>query len=99
MWERIKVHPDCRKLNKALYGLKQASLSWNKRFTNFLKSKNVIQLKSEPCLFMKEDRKLFLGIYVDDGILVGENIEEMNNLLKELKKEFQAYSNPDAETS
>lgn len=78
----------CR-LNKALYGLKQASFSWNQRFSNFLKKKGFKQLKTEPCLFIGNNRNLILGIYVDDGILVGESIQEINNLLEELKGEFQ----------
>lgn len=40
-------------------------------------------------MFVKESNNLILGIYVDDGILVGENLQEMEKLLKELKKEFQ----------
>lgn len=66
------------------------SLSWNRRFSNFLKNNGFKQLKTEQCLFVKESNNLILGIYVDDGILVGENLQEMEKLLKELKKkEFQ----------
>ena len=44
-------------------------------------------MKSEPCLFKRD--YLILGIYVDDGVLVDESSEGINNLLADLKKEFQ----------
>jgi len=77
------------KLKKALYGLKQASLSWNIRFTDFLKEKNFISLKSEQCIFKKNNGDLILGIYVDDGILIGNDLQEIEETIKQLKAEFR----------
>jgi len=65
------------KLKKTLYGLKQAPLRWNIRFTNFLKEKNFTSLKNEQCIFKKNNEDLILGIYVDDGILIGNNSQEI----------------------
>lgn len=77
------------KLKKALYGLKQAPLKWNIRFTTFLKRKGFKSLESEQCLFTKNNSELILGIYVDDGILMGKNQQEMKQIIKELKSEFK----------
>lgn len=77
------------KLKKALYGLKQAPLAWNNRFSDFIKQKGLQPLKTEQCLFKKTNGKLILGIYVDDGIIVGENLKEINELIKKLKQEFK----------
>lgn len=73
------------KLFKAMYGLKQASLSWNKRFTNFLKQNNLEQLKTNQCIFKHEKSNLLLTIYVDDGIIKDKNKKEINKLIINLK--------------
>lgn len=75
------------KLKKALYGLKQASLRWNICFTDFLNEKK--SLESEQCIFKKKDKELILGIYVDDGILIGKDFQEIEETIKQLKTEFK----------
>lgn len=77
------------KLKKALYGLKQAPLTWNKRFSDFLKKKGFQPLKTEQCLFKKTNGELILGIYVDDGIIIGNNTNEIRDLIMKLKQEFK----------
>jgi len=77
------------KLKKAIYGLKQAPLRWNIRFTNFLFKKGFVSLNSEQCLFKKKNNEIILAIYVDDGLLVGSDIEEINKILIELASEFK----------
>lgn len=76
------------KLTKSLYGLKQASLNWNERFTNFLKQNDLIQLKTDQSVFKHKKSNLILAIYVDDGILIGKDIKEMDKLIKSLEREF-----------
>jgi len=77
------------KLKKALYGLKQAPLRWNIKFTDFLKEKGFIPLKSEQCLFKRIDNDMILSIYVDDGLLIGSNTCLMDEFLKELNRKFK----------
>lgn len=77
------------KLKKALYGLKQAPLVWNATFTEFIKMRGFQPFKTEQCLFKKTESELILGIYVDDGIIVGNDIKEIDQLIKELEREFK----------
>lgn len=91
-----KGYPDNKgkvcKLKKSLYGLKQAPLMWNIRFTEVLKKMGFSQLKSDHCLFMKitaDDNAIYLAIYVDDGLLVGPSLKELDELLKILNSEFE----------
>lgn len=77
------------KLKKALYGLKQAPLKWNQRFADFLKNRKLIQLKTEQCIFKQEDNKLILGIYVDDGIILWKDKNELKRLIDDLRSEFE----------
>jgi hypothetical protein len=77
------------KLQKSLYGLKQTPLKWNQRFSTFLKKKDLEPLKTGQCIYVKRDRTLILAFYVDDGILLGKNLSEMNQMIEDLEKEFE----------
>lgn len=77
------------KLKKSFYGLKQSPIRWNIKLTTTLKNNGLTQLKTEPYIFTNDEKTLFLAIYVDDGILIGENEDDMNKLLKKLKQEFE----------
>ncbi|UYV82828.1 hypothetical protein LAZ67_22000996 [Cordylochernes scorpioides] len=41
---------------------------------------------------------MYLAIYVDDGILMGDNEEELNNILEKLSQEFEVKINNDPRT-
>ncbi len=58
------------KLNKALYGLKQASRAWNKTLVDYLKEFNLVQLKTDSCVFV--NNSLVLAIYVDDIVIMSK---------------------------
>lgn len=77
------------KLNKSLYGLKQAPMLWNKCFTNFLKENGLTQITTEHCIFKTEDGELILAIYVDDGIIIGKNLLQIQTVLEKLKTRFE----------
>jgi len=68
----------CR-LKRSLYGLKQAPQCWNKRFINFMEKAGLKNSTADPCLFYRkyEDSFLYIAIYVDDGLVVGNKDEEI----------------------
>ncbi len=83
------------KLKKSLYGLKQSPRCWNTRLTIFLKEKNFIQSKTDPCLFMRSEEdntKTIIAIYVDDCFILGKGkiIEVIKNMFN---KEFKMKDN------
>lgn len=86
------------KLEKSLYGLKQASMKFNEKFTTFLKSLGMEQIKSERCIFKTENGNIILAIYVDDGLLIGQDDSDMNIFLEKLKKEFKITITKDPKT-
>ena len=61
----------CR-LKRSPYGLKQAARCWNKRSISFMG-------KADPCLFYRthEDSFLYVAIYVDDGLVIGNKPKKM----------------------
>ncbi|GJV90732.1 retrotransposon protein, putative, ty1-copia subclass [Tanacetum coccineum] len=71
------------KLQRSIYGLKQASKSWNKRFDVDIKKISFTQNPNEPCVYLKASRSsvAFLILYVDDILLMGNNI----TMLQEVK--------------
>lgn len=76
-------------LKRALYGLKQAPMRWNEHFTNFLRESGLNPLSGEQCIFKNKSATLFLAIYVDDGLIVGEKQEEIDRLLNKLETKFE----------
>lgn len=81
----------CR-LKRSLYGLKQAPRCWNKRFGGFLKSLGFNVSEADPCLFVKDNNnreKVFIALYVDDGLVAARQKKDLEWLLTELQKEFK----------
>ena len=68
-------HMEC-KLKMSIYGLKQASRSWNIKFDQAIKSFDFEQNIDEPCVYKTHQDKvvIFLVLYVDDILLIGNDI-------------------------
>lgn len=89
----VKEAPDgtvCR-LQRSLYGLKQASREWNSKFDLFLKRFQFIPSKADPCVYNGkfEWNKIYLIIYVDDGLILSTSKQAINRILTELKSNFE----------
>lgn len=80
----------CR-LKKSLYGLKQSPRAWFGRFTKSMKAFGFCQSNSDHTLFLKKQqgRITALIVYVDDMVLTGNDVEEMERLQEYLSKEFE----------
>ena len=79
------------KLQKSIYGLKQASRSWNIRFDTAIKSYGFEQNVVEPCGYKKIVNSVvaFLVLYVDDILLIGNDVEYLTDVKKWLNTQFQ----------
>ena len=79
------------KLLRSIYGLKQASRSWNLRFDETIKTYGFEQNVDEPCVYKLIDnhKVVFLVLYVDDILLIGNDVEKLSNVKKWLAKQFQ----------
>ncbi|KAI9197746.1 hypothetical protein LWI28_003619 [Acer negundo] len=80
----------CR-LTKSLYGLKQAPRQWYKKFDGFMQRNEYFRCNADHCCYFKKVKSSFiiLLLYVDDMLVAGANLEEINNLKKQLSSEFE----------
>lgn len=80
----------CR-LNKSLYGLRQASRQWFSKLSKALLSKGYISSKNDYSFLTKSLAGSFviLVVYVDDILLVGDDITEMNSIKSYLDNQFK----------
>ncbi|KAK1648037.1 hypothetical protein QYE76_065842 [Lolium multiflorum] len=78
------------KLQRSIYGLKQASRSWNLRFDRVIKDFGFIRTHGEACIYKKVSGSsvAFLILYVDDILLIGNDIELLSNVKGYLNKSF-----------
>ncbi|GJW65959.1 retrotransposon protein, putative, ty1-copia subclass [Tanacetum coccineum] len=78
------------KLKRSIYGLKQASRQWNKRFDDEIKKFGFTQNRDEPCVYIKASGSYIaiLILYVDDILLMGNNIPMLQDVKSYLGKCF-----------
>ena len=78
------------KLHRSIYGLVQASRSWNIRFDKLIKAYRFIQTCGEACIYKKVSGSsvAFLILYVDDILLIGNDIEFLDSIKGCLNKSF-----------
>ncbi|GJR41783.1 ribonuclease H-like domain-containing protein [Tanacetum coccineum] len=79
------------KLNKSLYGLKQALRQWNAKLTKALVDNGFVQSKFDYSLFTKKYDDVFIAllVYVDDIVITGNNLSEIEKFKLFLKSKFQ----------
>ena len=77
--------------SKIICGLKQASRSWNIRFDEVVKGFGFIKNEEEACVYKKESGSsvVFLILYVDDILLIGNNIPMLESVNTSLKIVFR----------
>ncbi|KAJ9560636.1 hypothetical protein OSB04_005796 [Centaurea solstitialis] len=79
------------KLLKSIYGLKQASKSWNLHFDERIKEFGFSKSEFEPCVYTKFSGSVvtFLVLYVDDILLIGNDVPTLQSVKAWLSKCFQ----------
>ncbi|KAJ9541534.1 hypothetical protein OSB04_028040 [Centaurea solstitialis] len=79
------------KLLKSFYGLKQASRSWNLHFDERIKEFGFAKSEFEPCVYTKFSGSIvtFLVLYVDDILLIGNDVPTLQSVKSWLSKCFQ----------
>ena len=78
------------KVQRSIYGKKQASRSWNLRFDEAVKEFSFMKNEDEPCVYNKVSGSaiVFLVLYVDDILLIGNYIPTLQSVKSWLGKCF-----------
>ena len=78
------------KLKRSIYELKQASRPWNIILDHAIKSFGFEQNLDEPCVYKRHQDKvvLFLVLYVDDILLIGNDVWVMSSVKVWLSSQF-----------
>ncbi|KAM1687292.1 hypothetical protein ACFX2K_035287 [Malus domestica] len=79
----------CR-LHKAIYGLKQSPRAWYSKLSSVLEVAGFKRSHADSSLFVQSSiaGKLVVLIYVDDLIIIGDNISEIKTLKQSLHQKF-----------
>ena len=87
--DRRQEHMAC-KLQRSIYGLKQASKTWNIRFDEAINLYGFEKSPDEPCVYkrIQGTKVVFLVLYVDDILLIGNDIEVLSSVKGWLQKQF-----------
>ena len=75
-------------LTKTLYGLKQSLKEWQLKLKTLLNELDFKPLVSNSAVFYNPDNGIFIMAFVDDYLLIGPNINEINTVKKKIVKEY-----------
>ena len=86
---RGQEHMAC-KLQRSIYGLKQASRTWNIRFDQAITLYGFEKSSDEPCVYkrIQGTKLVFLVLYVDDILLIGNDTKVLSSVKGWLQKQF-----------
>ena len=78
------------KLQRSIYELKQACRTWNIRFDQAITLYGFEKSPDEPCVYkrIQGSKVVFLVLYVDDILLIGNDIEVLSSVKGWLQKQF-----------
>jgi hypothetical protein len=78
------------KLKRSLYGLKQTPRMWYQNFDMYILSLGFVISKVDHCVYSKEEggHFIYVALYVDDMLLIGNNMDAINEVNKKLSSNF-----------
>ena len=76
------------KLKKSLYGLNQSPRMWYQKFDLYIQNLGFKRSQVDHCVYRKqvEDHFIYVALYVDDMLLVGNDMD----LIKEVKQQLSS---------
>jgi hypothetical protein len=77
------------RLRKSLYGLKQSGREWYIEACKGLGELGFQPIFSEPSIFATADRRLLIGLYVDDMLILGKDSTDIDRVVKGIGKRWK----------
>ncbi len=81
--------PKVCRIQKGLYGLKQAPRGWNQKLNEIMKKFKFEKNPADDSVYIKHmesNLKIIVAVYVDDLIIISNNLEEIEVFKKGIKK-------------
>ncbi|CEH15995.1 gag-pol polyprotein [Ceraceosorus bombacis] len=81
----------CLEVNMALYGLRTSALDWFQCWTKAMQQLRFRKSVVDPCVFVRVENgsRTYIGIHVDDGIIVGSDLRAVEQVKSDLRKHFK----------
>jgi hypothetical protein len=78
------------KLKKSLYGLKQSPRMWYQKFDTYILGLGFVRSRAAHCVYSKQvgNHFIYVVLYVDDMLLVGNNMEVIKEVKSQLSSKF-----------
>jgi hypothetical protein len=78
------------KMKKSLYGLKKSPRMWYKKFDTYMLGLGFTRNKEDHCVYFKliGDYLIYLVLYVDDMLLIGNNKDIIHDVKTQLSSKF-----------
>ena len=78
------------KMKKSLYGLKQSPRMWYQKFDTYMLGLGFTRSKEDHCVYFKlfGDHLIYLVLYVDDMLLIGNNKEIIQDVKTQISSKF-----------
>jgi hypothetical protein len=79
------------RLIKSLYGLKQSPRCWNAKINQFMHQQHFYRCATDSAVYSKGfgDNQVVLGIYVDDLLIMGKDLQAVNLVKQQLSERFK----------
>jgi hypothetical protein len=86
------------KMKKSLYGLKRSPRMWYQKFDTYMVRLGFTRSKDDHCVYFKliGDHLIYLVLYVDDMLLIGNNKEIIQDVKNQLSSKFDMKDLGDA---
>jgi hypothetical protein len=77
-------------MKNSLYGLKESPMMWYQKFDTYMLGLGFTRSKADHCVYFKliDDHLIYLVLYVDDMLLIGNNKEIIQDVKTQLSSKF-----------
>ena len=76
-------------LNKSIYGLKESGRLWYECINNLLKKLGFTRSMFDPCIYFNLNTKIFILVYVDDCLIAGQDLKQVNKTIGKMNEVYQ----------
>jgi hypothetical protein len=77
------------RVKKSLYGLKQSGREWYLEACKGLEELDLYPIFADACIFVRKDQRLIVGLYVDDMVILAEDLEAVQSFKAGIAKRWE----------